>query len=73
MNSPLSINDLLNTVAAQFSKDLLAANTVAEVADFMQARLAVLLQNDYAQDTVAAVLAQHPDRLDDLADKIASR
>ena len=70
MNSPLSINDLLNTVAAQFSKDLLAANTVAEVADFMQARLAVLLQNDYAQDTVAAVLAQHPDRLDDLADKL---
>ena len=70
MNSPLSINDLLRTVAAQFPKDLLAANTVAEVADFMQARLAVLLQNDYAQDTVAAVLAQHPDRLDDLADKL---
>ena len=69
MNSPLSINDLLNTVAAQFPKDLLADNTVAEVADFMQARLAVLLQNDYAQDTVAAVLAQRPDRLDDLADK----
>ena len=70
MNSPLSINDLLNTVAAQFPKDLLADNTVAEVADFMQARLAVLLQNDYAQDTVAAVLAQRPDRLDDLADKL---
>ncbi len=70
MNSPLSINDLLNTVAAQFPKDLLAENTVAEVADFMQARLAVLLQNDYAQDTVAAVLAQRPDRLDDLADKL---
>ena len=70
MNSPLSINDLLTTVAAQFPKDLLAANTVAEVADFMQARLAVLLQNDYAHDTVAAVLAQRPDRLDDLADKL---
>ena len=36
----------------------------------MQARLAVLLQNDYAQDTVAAVLAQRPDRLDDLVDKL---
>ena len=70
MNSPLSINDLLNTVAVQFPRDLLAANTVAEVADFMQARLAVLLQNDYAQDTVAAVLAQRPDRLNDLADKL---
>ena len=70
MNSPLSINDLLRTVAAQFPQDLLAADTVAEVADFMQARLAVLLQNDYAQDTVAAVLAQRPDRLDDLTDKL---
>ena len=70
MNSPLSINDLLTTVAAQFPRDLLAANTVTEVADFMQARLAVLLQNDYAQDTVAAVLAQRPDRLDNLADKL---
>ena len=70
MNSPLSIQDLLQTVAAQFPQDLLAANTVAEVADFMQARLAVLLQNDYAQDTVAAVLAQRPDHLDDLVDKL---
>ena len=70
MNSPLSINNLLRTVAAQFPQDLLAADTVAEVADFMQARLAVLLQNDYAQDTVAAVLAQRPDRLDDLVDKL---
>ena len=70
MNSPLSINDLLRTVAVQFPQDLLAADTVAEVADFMQARLAVLLQNDYAQDTVAAVLAQRPDRLDDLVDKL---
>jgi len=70
MNSPLSINDLLRTVAAQFPQDLLAADTVAEVANFMQARLAVLLQNDYAQDTVAAVLAQRPDRLDNLADKL---
>ena len=70
MNSPLSIQDLLHTVAAQFPQGLLAENTVAEVADFMQARLAVLLQNDYAHDTLAAVLAQRPDRLDDLADKL---
>ena len=70
MNSPLSIQDLLHTVAAQFPQGLLAENTVAEVADFMQARLAVLLQKGYAQDTVAVVLAQRPDRLDDLADKL---
>ena len=31
----------------------------------MQARLAVLLQNDYPQDIVAAVLAKQPRRLDD--------
>ncbi|MDK4539946.1 glycine--tRNA ligase subunit beta, partial [Kingella kingae] len=69
MNYPLSINDLLNTVADQFPANVLAdkAKTVAEIADFMQARLAVLLQNDYSQDVVAAVLAQRPDRLNDLA------
>ncbi|WP_043903081.1 glycine--tRNA ligase subunit beta [Kingella kingae] len=72
MNYPLSINDLLNTVADQFPANVLAdkAKTVAEIADFMQARLAVLLQNDYLQDVVAAVLAQRPDRLNDLAAKL---
>ena len=72
MNAPLSIRDLLNTVAAQFPANVLSDKdkVVAEVADFMQARLAVLLQNDYAPDVVAAVLAQRPDRLDDLAAKL---
>ncbi|ULJ59984.1 glycine--tRNA ligase subunit beta [Wielerella bovis] len=70
MNYPLSINDLLQFVAAQFPANLLAEKTVGEVADFMQARLAVLLQNDYPQDVVAAVLAQRPDRLDDLLAKL---
>ncbi|WII92386.1 glycine--tRNA ligase subunit beta [Kingella negevensis] len=72
MNYPLSINDLLNTVADQFPANVLAdkAKTVAEIADFMQARLAVLLQNDYSQDAVAAMLAQRPDRLNDLAAKL---
>ncbi|XXQ67546.1 glycine--tRNA ligase subunit beta [Neisseriaceae bacterium B1] len=71
MNTPLSIADLLNTVAAQFPANVLAdkEKTVGEISDFMQARLAVLLQNDYSQDVVAAVLAQRPDRLDDLAAK----
>ena len=36
----------------------------------MQARLAVLLQNDYPQDIVAAVLAKQPSRLDDLTAKL---
>ena len=70
MNTPLSIQNLLQTVAAQFPQGLLAENTISEVTDFMHARLAVLLHNDYAQDIVAAVLAQQPDRLDDLTDKL---
>ncbi|WP_353960082.1 DALR anticodon-binding domain-containing protein [Neisseria meningitidis] len=36
----------------------------------MQARLAVLLQNDYPQDIVAAVLAKQPRRLDDVVAKL---
>lgn len=70
MNYPLSIKDLLNFVAAQFPQNLLAENTVTDVVEFMQARLAVLLQNDYSQDVVAAVLAQRPDNLDNLAAKL---
>ena len=70
MNDSLSINELLTFVFDSFPKDLLSENTVSEVADFMQARLAVLLQNDYPQDVVAAVLAQRPDRLNDLQAKL---
>lgn len=70
MNAPLSIQDLLNTTAAQFPQGLLAENTVAEISDFIQARLAVLLHNDYAQDVVGAVLAKRPDRLHDLSAKL---
>ncbi|STZ76801.1 glycine--tRNA ligase subunit beta [Bergeriella denitrificans] len=70
MNSDLSISDVLNAAYATFPAGKLSANTVAEVADFMQARLAVLLQNDYPQDIVAAVLSQRPDRLGDLEAKL---
>lgn len=70
LNLPLSIQDLLNTTAAQFTAGLLAKDTVEQVNHFMQARLAVLLQNDYPQDVVAAVLAQRPDRLNDLTAKL---
>ena len=70
MNSDLSISEVLNAAYATFPAGKLADNTVAEVADFMQARLAVLLQNDYPQDIVAAVLAQQPDRLNDLTAKL---
>ena len=70
MNHDLSIRELLTFVFDSFPKGLLAEKTVAEVADFMQARLAVLLQNDYPQDVVAAVLAQRPDRVNNLTAKL---
>ncbi|QEY23512.1 glycine--tRNA ligase subunit beta [Neisseria animalis] len=70
MNNGLRISDVLNAAFATFPTGKLSENTVAEVADFMQARLAVLLQNDYPQDIVAAVLSQRPDHLDDLEAKL---
>ena len=70
MQYGLDVNDLIQTAFASFPQDLLNDKTPAEVADFMQARLAVLLQNDYPQDIVAAVLAKRPGRLNDLAAKL---
>lgn len=66
MNAPLELEKLLQHAADLFPKDLLAAQTVAEVAQFVRARLAVWLQNDWSHDAVAAVLARHPERLDDV-------
>ncbi|EGV38577.1 glycine--tRNA ligase subunit beta [Neisseria weaveri] len=70
MQHDLDINDLLQTAYNSFPQGKLADNTVAEVAEFMQARLAVLLQNDHPQDIVAAVLAKQPSRLNDLSAKL---
>ena len=70
MQHGLDVNDLIQTAFASFPQGLLNDKTPAEVADFMQARLAVLLQNDYPQDIVAAVLAKQPRRLDDVVAKL---
>ena len=70
MQYGLDVNDLIQTAFASFPQGLLNDKTPAEVADFMQARLAVLLQNDYPQDIVAAVLAKRPGRLNDLAARL---
>lgn len=70
LENNLSIKDLLETAYRSFAAGSLNADTVAQVAEFMQARLAVLLGNDYPQDVVAAVLAQHPDRLNDVVAKL---
>lgn len=70
MNNGLTIQDVLQASFNTFPTGKLAENTVAEVSQFMQARLAVLLQNDYPQDIVAAVLAHNSNRLDDLTAKL---
>ncbi|WP_373752633.1 glycine--tRNA ligase subunit beta [Neisseria weixii] len=70
MQNDLDVNELVQTAFAAFPQGLLNANTPSEVAEFMQARLAVLLQNDYPQDIVAAVLANNPSRLNDVEAKL---
>lgn len=70
MQRDLDINELIQTACSSFPKGLLNEKTATEVGEFMQARLAVLLQNDYPQDVVAAVLAKNPSRLNDLAAKL---
>ena len=62
-----TINSLYQAV---IKPEDLSKSTVDEVITFMQARLTVLLQNDYPQDIVAAVLAKQPRRLDDLTAKL---
>ena len=70
MQYGLDVNELIQTTFDSFPKGLLNEKTPSETVDFMQARLAVLLQNDYPQDIVAAVLAKQPRRLDDLTAKL---
>ncbi|WP_373740438.1 glycine--tRNA ligase subunit beta [Neisseria sp.] len=70
MQNDLDVNELVQTAFAAFPQGQLNENTPSEVAEFMQARLAVLLQNDYPQDIVAAVLAKKPSRLNDVEAKL---
>ena len=70
MQYGLDVNELIQTTFDSFPQGLLNEKTPSETADFMQARLAVLLQNDYPQDIVAAVLAKQPRRLDDVVAKL---
>ena len=70
MKYDLNVGELLQTAFDSFSAGVLAADTPAAVAEFMQARLAVLLQNDYPQDVVAAVLAKQPQQLGDIEGRL---
>ena len=70
MQYPVSLPALVQDAFDSFPAGKLAATTVAEVTDFMYARLAVLLQADYAQDVVAAVLAHRPADLHDITARL---
>ncbi|WP_239423658.1 glycine--tRNA ligase subunit beta [Snodgrassella communis] len=72
MQHNLSLAPLLRAAFETFPVCKLAANTIGEVAEFMQARLAILLQNSYAQDVVAAVLAGKIDNLGEVEARLAA-
>lgn len=72
MQHNLALTPLLQAAFDTFPAGKLAANTVSEVAEFMQARLAILLQNTYAQDVVAAVLAGNVENLGELEARLAA-
>lgn len=72
MQHHLALQPLLEAAFATFPAGKLAENTVAEVAGFMQARLDILLQNNYEQDVVAAVLAGQVDDLGELDARLAA-
>ena len=57
MKHHLDITPLLQAAYQTFPQGLLADDTVEEVLAFMRARLSILLQQHYANDIVAAVLA----------------
>lgn len=62
--------ELLQIAFDVFPENKLAENTIEQVGAFIQTRLAVLLQNDYASDVVAAVLAKEPIQFYDLKQKL---
>ena len=72
MQHNLALMPLLQAAFDTFASGRLAENTVSEVAGFMQARLAILLQNSFAQDVVAAVLAGKVENLGELEARLAA-
>lgn len=72
MENHLQAKPLLQAAFNTFTPNLLSDNTVFEVSKFMQARLAILLQNDYEHDVVAAVLAHPAQNLGEIPAKLAA-
>ena len=72
MKHNLTVSDLVQIAFDTFEKGKLADTTVSEVLEFMDARLAVMLQNNYAHDEVAAVLAVKTGNLGDIPARLSA-
>ncbi|MBR7002818.1 MAG: glycine--tRNA ligase subunit beta [Neisseriaceae bacterium] len=72
MQHNLSLSSLVQIAFDTFEKGKLADSTVSEVLEFMDARLAIMLQNDYAHDEVAAVLAVKTGNLGDIPARLSA-
>ena len=70
MQHNLPLLPVLQAALNTFPTEQLAENTVTEVQDFMRARLAVLLQNTYAQDVVEAVLNGNVENLGEVVARL---
>ena len=70
MQHNLPLLPVLQAAVNTFPTGQLAENTVAEVQDFMRARLAVLLQNTYAQDVVESVLNGNVENLGEVVARL---
>ena len=68
---PLAISHLLAMAAKQFTGNANFTDPTADVQAFVYDRLRGLLrERGHAQDAVEAVVAQSPDRLDDIAERL---
>ena len=72
MQHNLTLSSLVQIAFDTFEKGKLADTTVSEVLEFMDARLAIMLQNDYAHDEVAAVLAVKTSNLGDIPARLSA-
>ena len=72
MQHNLSLSSLVQIAFDTFEKGKLADGTVSEVLEFMDARLSIMLQNEYAHDEVAAVLAVKTGNLGDIPARLSA-
>ncbi|MCW3481488.1 glycine--tRNA ligase subunit beta [Neisseriaceae bacterium JH1-16] len=72
LETPLELKALLTLVAGVFPAGKLSANVVDEVYGFMLDRLKNYLAGEFQSDEIDAVLAQSPDRLDEVRAVLAA-